>query len=340
MVEDVYLTKSVAVVVPAYKEETQIRAVIETMPDFVDHIIVVDDCSPAPDQTREIVKSLSASDSRVELVARTENGGVGAAIESGYQRAHDLNVAVTCVMAGDGQMDPGDLDRIVHPVATMRADYSKANRLTLDSGWDEVPRTRLVGNLVLSFLTRFATGYWTLGDAQTGYTAASHQLLGKFLRRGIYPKYGVPNDLLITCCLAGARVIDVPTKPRYAVGEQSKLRPRKVALPIAILLLKGFFKRMFIRYFVIEANPVPLAYLAGALTFIIGTIWSLVLVIRSVDGATTPVEVVAASLLFMGGMIMLVLAVVLDVLFSMAMLRRGELATDSATGDEVAGSGS
>jgi len=46
--------KTVAVVVPAYNEEKQIGQVIETMPDFVDRIIVVNDCST--DKTEEVVK--------------------------------------------------------------------------------------------------------------------------------------------------------------------------------------------------------------------------------------------------------------------------------------------
>ena len=67
------------------------------------------------------------------------------------------------------------------------------------------------------------------------------------------------------------------------------------ALPIAILLVKGFFRRLFVRYFVVEANPVPLAYLAGFLSFLVGTTWSIVLVVQAIGGATTTIEVVAAS---------------------------------------------
>jgi glycosyltransferase involved in cell wall biosynthesis len=326
----VYLDHQVAVVVPAYKEESQIAKVIDTMPDFVDHIIVVDDCSPAPDRTSEIVRECSAADARVSLIRRETNGGVGAAIETGYRRSVELDSDIVCVMAGDGQMDPDDLIRIVHPVALNRADYAKANRLTLQHSWDAIPRTRLVGNMVLSFLTRFATGYWTIGDAQTGFTAASRQLVTQFVRRGMYPRYGVPNDLLVTCALVGARVVDVPTPPRYAVGEQSKLRPRKVALPIAILLIKGFLKRMFVRYFIVEANPVPIAYLAGFVSFILGAFWSTYLVIRTFPDEVTATEVVASSMLFIGGAILLVLALVLDVLFSIGMARRASEAVDLA----------
>lgn len=319
-----YLEQRIAVVVPAYKEETQIAMVINTMPEFVDDIVVVDDCSPPPDRTCEIVAKLAVDDPRVTLVAREKNGGVGAAIESGYAKALELDADVICVMAGDGQMDPDDLHRIVEPVASGRADYAKANRLTLSHGWDDIPRTRLIGNIGLSFLTRFATGYWRMGDAQTGFTAASSGLTAEFVRRGMYPRYGVPNDLLVTCALAGARVEDVATKPRYAVGEQSKLRPRKVALPIAFLLFKGFWKRMFVRYLLLEANPVPLAYIAGLVSFVFGSAWSAFLVVRAFGSRTTAAEVVAASMLFFSGAILLVLAVVLDVLFSMGQFTRDE----------------
>ncbi len=317
-----YLNQRIAVVVPAYEEETQIADVITTMPDYVDDIVIIDDCSPAPDRTVDIVREYESSDRRVDLVVHEVNGGVGAAIESGYARALELGADIMCVMAGDGQMDPDDLHRIIHPVAVGRADYAKANRLSIHSDWSEVPRHRLFGNMVLSFLTRFATGYWLLGDAQTGFTAASAPLTRQFVKRGMYPRYGVPNDLLVTCALTGARVEDVPTEPRYAVGEQSKLRPTKVALPILILLFKGFWKRMFYRYVLIEANPVPIAFVTGLFSTFLGGVWSIYLVIRTISGRVTATEVVAASLLLVGGAIVLLLAIVLDVLFSIGVTRR------------------
>lgn len=309
-----YKGKSVVVIVPAYKEQSQIEKVIDTMPSFVDEIIIVDDASP--DKTVEVVKEKMKSISRLTLVARPKNGGVGAAIESGYQAflggAHDVAV----VMAGDGQMNPSDLPKILDPVVDDAADYSKANRLTLDYSWDDIPRIRLFGNMVLSFLTRLATGYWTIGDAQTGYTAANRRLVTAFVKRGMYPRYGVPNDLLVTCALVSAVVVDVPTAPVYNVGEQSKLRPRKVMLPILGILIRGFFKRMVIRYLILEANPVPLAYLAGFISFILGLFWSVSVSIDALGATAQATEVTAASILFVGGSILIVLAVVLDVLFS------------------------
>jgi glycosyltransferase involved in cell wall biosynthesis len=309
-----YKGQKIAVVVPAYKEESQIEMVINTMPSFIDEIIIVDDASP--DKTVEVVRACMTTNPRVSLVAREKNGGVGAAIESGYQAFIDGTNDVAVVMAGDGQMNPDDLTKILDPVVDDEADYSKANRLTLDYSWDDIPRIRLFGNMVLSLLNRFATGYWTIGDAQTGYTAANRRLVKAFVKRGMYPRYGVPNDLLITCALVSAVVIDVPTAPVYNVGEQSKLSPRKVMFPILGILVRGFFKRMVIRYLILEANPVPLAYLAGFISFFLGLFWSLAVAIEALGAKAQTTEVTAASILFVGGSILLVLAVVLDVLFS------------------------
>lgn len=311
-----YKENLIAVVVPAFNEEVQISRVISTMPDLVDEIIIVDDQST--DRTVEIVREMMTRDERVTLVAREENGGVGAAIESGYRAFVEGTNDVAVVMAGDGQMHPDDLPRILDPVVEGEADYSKANRLTLDYSWENIPRVRLIGNMALSFLTRLASGYWMIGDAQTGYTAANRRLVRAFVARGMYPRYGVPNDLLITCALVGAVVVDIPTAPVYNVGETSRLQPRKVMLPILGILLRGFFKRMTLRYLLLEANPVPFAYLAGFLSFLLGSCWSLYVLFESFGARTQAAEVTAASILFVGGAILVVLALVLDVLFSNA----------------------
>ncbi|MCW2950036.1 MAG: putative glycosyl transferase, partial [Thermoleophilia bacterium] len=135
---------SIAVVVPCYKEETQIRAVIETMPAFVDRIIVVDDRSP--DRTADVVRECMSRHSNVELLVHEENRGVGAGIATGYKRALELGMDVAVVMAGDGQMPPAELPDIIRPVTSGAADYSKANRLVTQDAWTTIPRQRFIGN--------------------------------------------------------------------------------------------------------------------------------------------------------------------------------------------------
>ncbi|NIS84034.1 MAG: glycosyltransferase, partial [Nitrospinaceae bacterium] len=143
--------KSVAVVVPAHNEEKLILRVLETMPDWVDQILVVDDCSH--DGTAEKVQRFLAGDPRVTLIRHDENKGVGGAICTGYRASRDKGFDVTVVMAGDAQMDPDDLPRVVRPVAEEGVDYVKGNRLFRGQAWNLIPRHRYIGNAVLSLLT-------------------------------------------------------------------------------------------------------------------------------------------------------------------------------------------
>jgi len=117
--------------------------------------------------------SETVSEPRLALVVadHEQNGGVGAAIVTGYERALAEGIDVVCVMAADNQMDPADLLTLVEPVARGEVDYAKANRLVTGEAWKLIPRTRYLGNAILSLLTKVASGYWHVADSQTGYTA-------------------------------------------------------------------------------------------------------------------------------------------------------------------------
>src|SRR2546421_13032815 len=161
--------KQVAVVVPAYEEEALVAATISGIPSFVDRVYVVDDASK--DGTAAAARS--AGDGRVEVIAHDRNAGVGAAIVTGYRRAVADGIDVACVMAADNQMDPTDLEKIALPVVRGEVDYAKANRLISGEAWRVIPRSRYLGNAVLSFLTKIASGYWHVADSQCGHTAGS-----------------------------------------------------------------------------------------------------------------------------------------------------------------------
>jgi glycosyltransferase involved in cell wall biosynthesis len=166
-----YEGKTVAVVVPAHNEEKLIGQVLETMPDFVDLIIVVDDAST--DQTPDIVTSYCRRLSeRLVLLSHKENQGVGAAVVTGYKCALAQSSEIIAVMNGDAQMDPEDLVRVVAPVARGEADYVKGNRLFRGESWQMIPHYRYLGNATLSLLTKIVSGYWHIADSQSGYTAS------------------------------------------------------------------------------------------------------------------------------------------------------------------------
>jgi len=263
--------KKIAVVIPAFNEENLISKVITGIPGFVDKIVVVNDGST--DNTVEKVVNLKKDQifaNRLELIDLSKNQGVGGAIATGYKWARDNNIEVTAVMAGDGQMNPAELERILMPVINGQADYSKGNRLLTEHSWQNIPKIRFVGNAVLSFMTKAASGYWSVLDSQTGYTAISLRALKTINLDQIYKRYGVPNDILVKLNIYDFRIAQVPIEPIYNVGEQSKLKPIKVVIPISRLLTRLFFHRIFYKYAVRDFHPIFLFYMTGLLFFLTG----------------------------------------------------------------------
>jgi glycosyltransferase involved in cell wall biosynthesis len=238
--------QTVAVVVPAYNESDKIAATIRSIPGFVDHLIIVDDGSA--DGTAAVARRQAArrrgGGRAVEVLEHPANRGVGAAIATGYARAVALGAQVTAVMAGDGQMDPADLPRLLEPVVEGRADYAKGNRFAWPGGWRHMPRARLVGSVLLSLATRVSSGYWNLFDSQCGYTAASRRALDAIAPDEMFARYGYPNDLLARLGAMRARVVDVPVRPVYGPAWRSGLRPSRVALPIMLVLARSFWRRL------------------------------------------------------------------------------------------------
>jgi glycosyltransferase involved in cell wall biosynthesis len=263
--------RKIAVVVPCYNEETQIGKVLATMPDYVDLVVVVDDLST--DDTCGVVQRFIDSEGRggrVVLVRHQVNGGVGKAIVDGYRECVRKRMDVAAVMAGDAQMDPRQLRSIVTPVARGRCDYAKANRLYYRRAWRLVPRKRYLGNAFLSMLTKIASGYWKITDSQTGYTAISLQAMETIDLDNIYSRYGYPNDVLVRLNVYNFRVLDVPLRPVYNVGERSKMRLWKVIPTMSWLLFNRFCWRMWRKYVIHDFHPLVFFYMFGLLLGLIG----------------------------------------------------------------------
>ena len=237
--------KKIGVVVPAHNEEKLIVRVLETMPSFVDLVVVVDDCSI--DATAAKVQEFTSSPqlgSHLILSKHEQNQGVGAAITTGYRIAAAEGADVVAVMAGDAQMDPDELKSVVMPVLENQADYVKGNRLFTGEAWEVIPRHRYLGNAFLSMLTKIASGYWHVADSQTGYTAISRQVLETLPLEELYKRYGYPNHLLVMLNVYHFRVMDVPVRPVYNIGEVSGIRLHKVIPTLSWLLLKSFLWRL------------------------------------------------------------------------------------------------
>jgi glycosyltransferase involved in cell wall biosynthesis len=295
---DVLDGKSVAVVVPAYREERLIADTLRGIPAFVDRIYVVDDASD--DATADAARALG--DPRVDVVRHERNSGVGAAIVTGYKRALQDGVDVTCVMAADNQMDPADLERLVAPVARGEVDYAKANRLVSGEAWRVIPRSRYLGNAVLSLLTKIASGYWHVADSQSGYTAISRDMLVQLDLDNVYRRYGFPNDMLVHLNVWNARVRDFPSRPIYGVGERSGIRILNVVPRISWLLLKGFLWRLREKYVIRDFHPLVFFYVLGVLMTIAGLALGVVETVLRIAGNDVSVgTVVLVALLLIAG---------------------------------------
>ena len=300
--------KTVAVVVPAYDEEALVGSTVAGIPAFVDRVFVVDDASH--DATVERARE---GGDRVEVIVHDRNEGVGAAIVTGYKRAIAEEIDVTCVMAADGQMDPDDLEVLVRAVATGECDYAKANRLVSGQAWQLIPHTRYLGNAMLSFLTKIASGYWHVADSQSGYTAVNLETLKMLDLDRIYRRYGFPNDMLVHLNVWNRRVRDYPSRPIYGVGERSGIRLRKVVPRISWLLLKGFFWRMGQKYVIRDFHPLVLFYTLGLLLFAVGFVLGLIEVGLRIAGNELPAAtIVLVALLVISGLQLLLFAMWFD----------------------------
>jgi glycosyltransferase involved in cell wall biosynthesis len=290
----------VAVVVPAHNEEQLLAVTLASIPAFVDRIIVVDDAST--DATAGRAQTAAAGDSRITVIVHEHNRGVGAAIVTGYKRALEEALDVTCVMAADNQMDPDDLERLVQPVALGQVDYAKANRLATGQAWEMIPRSRFLGNAVLSLLTKIASGYWHVADSQSGYTALGLPMLAQLDIDRIYPRYGFPNDMLVHLNVWNARVRDVPSRPVYGVGEESGMRLRTVVPSISLLLFKGFWWRLWQKYVIRDFHPLVFFYLLGVLMSVAGFALGLVeVILRLLGNQITAASIVLVALLLIFG---------------------------------------
>ncbi|MCU1542253.1 MAG: glycosyltransferase family 2 protein [Microbacteriaceae bacterium] len=299
----------IAAVVPAYKEALMIGRVIDTMPAFVDHIVIVDDCSP--DDTSEVVTA--SADPRVTLIRHEVNQGVGGAIITGHRAAMSLGSDVNVIMAGDAQMDPEYLPPLLERVTADGYGFAKANRFFSPESFSGMPAYRVFGNIVLSFMTKLTSGYWHLFDPQNGYTAIRTDVLERVPLDNVAQRYSFENDLLIHLNILQVSAVDVPIPAVYG-EEVSTIKLRHVVPELVALLTRGFWRRIWYRYVLWSFSPIALLLILGLLLFAFGVgvaLWVCFQVASSV--VATAATVMLAALPLMIGTQMLISALQLDI---------------------------
>jgi glycosyltransferase involved in cell wall biosynthesis len=299
-----------AVVIPAHDEASHIGEVIQTMPDLVDHIIVIDDCSR--DTTSQV--ALSCSDHRVIVMQTETNLGVGGATVVGYKKAIELGSDLIAKMDGDGQMPPEYLSSLLDALVEQAFEYAKGNRFLAGESLTFMPRHRLLGNIILTFMTKLASGYWNIFDPQNGYTAIKVDALRLLNLDAIHQRFFFENDMLIHLNFFGCRVKDIPIPARYGT-EKSDLNLFGVGMTFPILLLRRFFYRVYQRYVLRDFSPIALFLFLGLILFGWGVLFGVYLWIESqLTGRLTPTGTIMLSLLpLILGFQLLLQAIVLDI---------------------------
>ena len=267
----------ICVVIPAYRVKSHLLGVVNSIGPEVTNIIVVDDA--CPEKSGEYL-ALHTTDPRVEIIFHKVNLGVGGAVKTGYARALELQSNVVVKIDGDGQMDPSKIHEIILPILEGTADYTKGNRFFDVEAIQQMPKLRIFGNLVLSFLTKLSSGYWNNFDPNNGFTAVSNKILSRIPLSKIDDGYFFESDMLFRLNLVGARVTDVNIPARYK-NEKSNLKVRKVLFEFPIKHFRNLIKRIIYTYYLRDFNIASIELPLGLALTGFGTILGLVSWIRN-----------------------------------------------------------
>lgn len=302
----------IAVIIPCYNVERHVEEVVRSIPDFVETVVAVDDCST--DRTAEKLHELS--DPRLTVAAHNQNQGIGGAMCTGYRIALDQGATICVKMDGDGQMDPDFIPDLVEPLVSGEADYVKGNRFHHIGGLKTMPTIRLLGNGLLSFATKLVSGYWSIFDPTNGFTAIRSAVLQHINLDRFAKRYFFETSVLTELNIEGAAVCDVEMPAQYG-DEPSSLSIKSIIRSFPFLMIRALARRFFWRYLVSDFNALTLCVLVGIPFLLFGVTFGSYHWIQSIqtgNPATAGTVFVAALPIILGFQTILV-ALVLDMLY-------------------------
>lgn len=260
---------SVAVVIPCYRVRRHILQVLEAIGPRIDAVYLVDDC--CPEGSGELVAA-ECRDPRVQVLRCPENEGVGGATLRGFRAALNDGADILVKLDGDGQMDPAFVPLLIEPIAKGLADYAKGNRFFNPPDLLAMPRARLFGNAILSFMAKASTGYWRMFDPTNGFLAIDARVFALLPLDKLAKRYFWESDMLFRLGLIRAVVIDVPMAARYG-DEISGLKIPNVVLPFLWGHIRNFFKRVFYNYFLRDFSVASVEIVLGFLLLGFGSLY-------------------------------------------------------------------
>lgn len=258
--------KQIWVVIPAYKLNQEVINLIESIPPIVSKVVVIDDA--CPDKSGNLIEKL-CKDSRVSVHYNQENLGVGGAVKKGYKIAIENTAEIVIKLDGDGQMDPRNIPKLIAPLLNHEADYTKGNRFYTLNSLKVMPKKRLIGNSILSVMSKFSTGYWNIFDPNNGFTAISRNALENLDLSQISDSYFFESDMLFRLYCNRAVVQDVPMNSIYG-NEKSNLSISKITFEFIFKHLRNSIKRFFYAYILRDASVASLELPLGFVLLIFG----------------------------------------------------------------------
>lgn len=263
---------NLAVVIPAYRTEKEILSVLQGIPRFIRHIIVVDDASP--DSSADLVTAAAKRNRRITLIRHEKNQGVGGAMVTGFKKALELGAEIVIKLDGDGQMDAQYIPALITPLIKGEADYSKGNRFRDFYSLRQMPLVRRIGNLGLSFLTKAATGYWNIFDPTNGYFAIRADVLEQLPLDRIDKGYYFETSMLSRLYLLDAFVQDVTIPARYR-NEISSLSIHRALFEFPFKLMRTLARRIILKYFIYDFSILSIYLLTGVPLLLFGLIFGI-----------------------------------------------------------------
>lgn len=294
----------VAVVIPCFKVSDSIADVVNRIGDEVIRIYCVNDACPG--ETGPILDRLATTDARVTVVHHTVNTGVGGATKTGYQAAIDDGMDVIVKLDGDGQMDPAIIPDLIAPILQGEADYVKGNRFFNMASIKQIPRSRMLGNIALSFLTKLSTGYWDLFDPVNGFTAIHAAVANELELNKLNDRYFFESDILFRMAIVRGKVVEIPMVSVYA-EEASNMSEFKVLMTFPFLHARNFLKRLMYNYFLRGFSIASISIISGTCLTTFGLVVGVTAWGQSIETGVTATTgtVMLAALPFLVGIQML-----------------------------------
>ena len=308
-----YRKLETAVVIPCYNEEKMITQTIKKIPEYIDHIIAVNDAST--DNTIGVLNKLKKQYSKLIIVDNKVNQGVGGALIAGYDYAiKNTKATAIGIVAGDDQFDSSYLKAMLDDFIDQSADYVKASRFFHREAFKTMPKYRQFGNIFISLLTKFSTGYYSITDITNGCGWLRREIIEKIDFSIVEKRYDYETSMLTALSIANAKVIDHAVPAHYG-NEKSTIKLIPTAWRNLKAVWKGFWRRIYYKYVLYGFHPVALFLFTGMFFLIISLLLAIFLLYVKLFAHQSPTagSVMLAVLPFILGIQLTLTALTIDV---------------------------